>query len=94
MAAACNYSIPQSDCILDTCCLEQATVDYVVNIAGNAVYLAIFSLLLLIQLGLGIPYHTWGFLIGRSCGTILEILGYDDRLNMRNNPFDFHSFLQ
>src|ERR1700709_1421563 len=44
------------NCTVGTCPLSCAQVEYVPTLAGNAVYAAAFSLLLIAQLGLGIKY--------------------------------------
>ncbi|KFY85455.1 hypothetical protein V498_07709 [Pseudogymnoascus sp. VKM F-4517 (FW-2822)] len=51
-------------------------MDYVPTLAGNAAYAAAFGLLLIAQLGLGIKYKTWGFMVGMICGLMLEAVGY------------------
>ena len=49
--------------------------------------------MLIAQAGLGIKYHTWGFVAGMSGGLILEILGYVGRIQMNANPFTDNPFL-
>ncbi|KAL2352409.1 hypothetical protein BJ546DRAFT_1064148 [Cryomyces antarcticus] len=53
----------------------------------NALYLAIFALLLALQLGFSIHYRTWGYLGGMFGGLVLEILGYVGRTELHSNPF-------
>lgn len=93
MAAACNYTIEQYQCTLQTCCLEQATIAYIPTLSGNAAYMAIFIVILLLQLGLGVRYRVWGFLVGMFCGLLLEVLGYAGRIQIHTNPFDSNAFL-
>lgn len=94
MAAACNFTIPQYLCTLETCCLEhQATIRYLPTLVGNSTYIGIFALILVLQIGLGIRYSTWGFLVGMFCGLLLEILGYAGRVQMHSNPFNMNPFL-
>jgi len=62
-------------------------------VAGNAIYAAIFGILLVAQLGLGIKYRTWGFMVGMACGLILEVVGYVGRIMIHNDPFDFNAFI-
>ncbi|OBT62473.1 hypothetical protein VE03_07988 [Pseudogymnoascus sp. 23342-1-I1] len=68
-------------------------MDYVPTLAGNAAYAAAFGLLLVAQLGLGIKYKTWGFMVGMICGLMIEIVGYGGRIMLHNNPFDFNNFV-
>lgn len=93
MAAACNLTIPQWECTLQTCCLEQGTVRYLPTLGGNAAYAAIFALILVLQIGLGVRYRTWGFAVGMFAGLLLELLGYVGRIQMHSNIFDQDPFL-
>jgi hypothetical protein len=60
---------------------------------GNATYAALLGILMLLQIGLGIWYRTWGFMIGMASGLLLEVIGYAGRIMLHNNPFDFNNFL-
>ncbi|KAL2836708.1 sphingoid long-chain base transporter [Aspergillus pseudodeflectus] len=74
-------------CTLDTCPISLAHTTYLPNLAGNAFYMALFALLILIQLVIGIRTRTWSFMGSTICGLILEVLGYAARIKMRSNPF-------
>jgi hypothetical protein len=91
--APCNYTILQQDCTLQTCCLNQGTVNYIPTLAGSITYTAIFVLLLTSQLGLCLWYRTWTFMIGMIFGLICEILGYAGRIWMHYRIFDMNPFL-
>lgn len=80
-------------CTLDTCPMACAQMDYRPNFAGNIIFAAIFGLLFVVQLGLGIKYKTWGFRVGMICGLLLEVVGYVGRIMLYNNPFDFNNFI-
>lgn len=88
-----NYTIPSELCTLSTCSLEQANLDYVPSLAGNALYLTIFGLIIIAQIGLGYFYKTWGFAAGMFFGLVLEIIGYIARIQMHFNPFTKDPFL-
>ncbi|KAJ3180698.1 hypothetical protein HDU87_001811 [Geranomyces variabilis] len=88
-----HHTIPSSECTLDTCDLSQANLDYVPTLAGNSIYFAIFAALLVFQIGAGIKYRTWGFMVAMMGGLILECLGYIGRLMLHSNPFNFNSFI-
>lgn len=64
-----------------------AMVRCVPSLPGNAAYLALFVVLLIAHLVLGIRYRTWGFLGGVMGGIILEIVGYGARIKMHDNQF-------
>ncbi|KAF8846726.1 RTA1-domain-containing protein [Acephala macrosclerotiorum] len=83
----CNQTI----CPLST--YNQAWFSYLPSLPGNALYEALFFILLVLQLFLGIRYKTWGFLIGMVSGLILEVTGYIGRLELHFNPFKKSPFL-
>lgn len=90
---ACNYTILQTDCTLETCCLNQGTVDYIPTLAGNITYVAVCVLLFASQLGLCLWYRTWTFMVGMVFGLLCEILGYAGRIWMHYSIFDMNPFL-
>jgi hypothetical protein len=57
-------------CTLQTCDLSLSSLNYIPNLPGNALFLAIFSLLLIIQIRLGIRFRTWGFMTAMSVGLV------------------------
>jgi hypothetical protein len=86
-------TVPYSQCTLDLCPIEAAQIPYAPNLAGNVLYLSIFSAALLANLVLGIWYRTWGYLVVMTFGCVLEVLGYVGRVQMHFNPFPEDSFL-
>ncbi|CRG83358.1 Sphingoid long-chain base transporter RSB1 [Talaromyces islandicus] len=80
-------------CTLDTCPMDMAQIDYVPSLAGNLIFIAVFGLVLLGQLGLGIRYKTWSYLIAMTGGLVLEVVGYVARVQMHDNPFKSDPFL-
>lgn len=69
------------------------TVSYVPTLAGNALYLAIFVAILLVQITQGIIYRTWSYMICMIFGLVLEGIGYGSRIGMHLNPWDSNPFL-
>jgi hypothetical protein len=80
-------------CALQTCPLIYAYLMYDPSLAGNALFLAIFSFQLPIQLLLGLHYRTSGVTIAIFIGLVLEIIGYAGRIEMHFNPFLKSNFL-
>lgn len=80
-------------CTDQTCPVEWASVSYHPTLAGNALYLAIFSALLVAQVILGVLYRTWGFLIAWIFGLGLEIAGYIGRVQLSHSHFLSDPFL-
>lgn len=81
------------NCTLSTCPIEAAYVEYQPNVPGNAIFMGVFGLLLIGQIGLGFMYRTWSYMVPMVAGLILEVLGYLGRIMLHNNPFNFDSFL-
>ena len=89
-----NYTVNSSqECTLSTCSIIQAQYTYDPSLSANAALISIFSLLLVIQLVLGIYYRTVGFTIAMCCGLLLEIIGYTGRVQMHFNPFIEQPFM-
>lgn len=85
--------LPPNTCTVATCPLTCAQIRYLPTLGGNAVYAAGFGLLLIAQIGLGIKYKTWGFMVGMIFGLVLEVVGYAGRIMLHDNPFDFNNFI-
>jgi len=86
-ASGPQITVPYSDCTLQTCPIQAAQLPYDPSLAGNALYLAIFSLCCLVNIVLGLWYRTWSYLVAMVLGCMLEVLGYVGRVQMSANPF-------
>jgi hypothetical protein len=81
--------MPAAECRLDEQCLSAySSVHYLPTIPGNAVFLAIFALVLIGQVWLGIKFKSWGYMAAMIGGVVLEIVGYQARISMNIDPFD------
>lgn len=89
----CNLSIFSDECTPQTCCLDQGELRYIPTLAGNAVYAAVFGILVIPNLWLGYRSKTWSFMTWLLLGLIGEIVGYIGRIELYNNIFDFNAFL-
>ena len=91
-----NITLPfnPKTCTLDICPIEYAQISYQPSLGGNIAYAVILGLILIAQLGLGIRYKTWGFMVGMVGGLVLEVVGYAGRVMLHYNPFKFDPFLQ
>jgi hypothetical protein len=74
------------------CPVSATTYGYRPNLGGNAFFCAAFGLLALLQVGLGIRYRTWTWLIATVIGITMECLGYGGRLIMYQNPWSQSGF--
>ena len=84
---------PLANCTLALCPIEWSVFQYRPSIAANAAFIAIFGLLLAVQLFQGIWFKTWGYMACIAAGSILQIIGYVGRILLHGNPFDFNAFL-
>jgi hypothetical protein len=57
-------------CTLQTCDLSLASFRYLPTLPGNAIYSAIFGVLLIGQLWRGIQYKTWGYTTAMILGLV------------------------
>jgi hypothetical protein len=88
-----EITIPYSECTLSTCPVEIAQMPYAPNLAGNVLYMSIFSVCLVVNIGIGAWHRTWGYLVSMVFGCVLEVLGYMGRVKMHFNPFPEDPFL-
>ncbi|KAF1941692.1 RTA1-domain-containing protein [Clathrospora elynae] len=70
------------------CPVEGTIYGYYPSIGANAFFAAFFGLCLIIQIGLGIRYKTWTFMIALGLGCLGETIGYIGRIMLYNNPYD------
>lgn len=82
-------------CNLTLCDLTLASIDYIPNLAGNALYTALFAVFILVNLFWGIRYRVWGYMVAMCLGLLGEVIGYIARILLHNNPFDpsGHNFI-
>ncbi|KAL5001711.1 sphingoid long-chain base transporter [Aspergillus recurvatus] len=87
VTAPAPWITSNQQCTLQACPLSLAHTSYLPNLGGNGFYVALFALLIPVQLIVGIRTRTWSFMTGTVCGLLLEVLGYVARIEMRSNPF-------
>lgn len=80
-------SFAQCTEVTPSCPVEATTYGYYPNLGGNVFYAAFFGLLAVLQLGLGLWFRTWTFLVAVAVGAILELVGYIGRIQMHSNPW-------
>ena len=66
---------------------------YIPDLGANFLYIIIFSVFLLVQVGLGFRFRTWDYMGAILSGIILELAGYTARIFMRANPSSRTPFL-
>ncbi|KAJ5797289.1 RTA-like protein [Penicillium pulvis] len=74
------------------CPVSDTTYGYTPNLGGNIFFTAFFALLGVAQLGLGVYYRTYTFLIALGVGTFMETAGYVGRVLMHYNPWNESAF--
>lgn len=81
------------DCTFKICPPQWGYVNYQPSLGGNALFAAIFGLLILPQLYLAIRHRTIGYGISILMGIALELIGYVARILMHGDPFRRDAFL-
>ncbi|KAJ5483058.1 hypothetical protein N7539_006504 [Penicillium diatomitis] len=74
------------------CPVQATTYGYYPNLGGNIFFTAYFGVLALLQLGFGIYFRTWTFMVALGAGTLMEMAGYIGRVLMHHNPWNQGAF--
>jgi hypothetical protein len=74
------------------CPVEATTYGYYPNLGANIFFTVFFGILALFQLGIGVYYRTWTFMVAVASGAILELAGYIGRVLMHSNPWNSSAF--
>lgn len=69
------------------CIVAWGYLNYLPNVAANAIFIAIFFIGLIAQCFLGWRHRTWGYTIAMLIGTILEVVGYGGRIGLHYDVF-------
>lgn len=77
---------------LPYCPVEGTVYGYYPSLGWNAFFAAAFGLAFILQLGLGVRYKTWTYMIGVGLGCLGEAIGYIGRIQLHNNPYDNNGF--
>lgn len=84
---------PMANCTLALCPVEWSVFQYQPSLAANAIFIAIFGVLMVAHLVQGVWYKAWSYMGCIVAGCILQIIGYGGRIMLHDNPFDFNAFL-
>jgi hypothetical protein len=74
------------------CPVDFTTYGYYPNLSVNSFFVALFGILLLLQLGFGTWRRTWTFMAVLALGTFGEAVGYIGRIIMHHNPWSGAGF--
>ncbi|KAI2777411.1 RTA1 like protein-domain-containing protein [Daldinia loculata] len=80
-----------TDCVSGRC--SRIFLTYEPSLAGSAIFLALFAILIPITLALGIKYKSSVFATAVVTGLALEVVGYIGRLLLHNTPTDRSGFI-
>jgi hypothetical protein len=78
--------------VTPACPVEGTLYGYYPNLGANAFFAALFGVLLILQLILGIWKKTWTFMLAVGLGVFGEMAGYIGRLIMNKNPWSDAGF--
>lgn len=79
--------------ITEYCPVEVSVYGFYPSLEANTFFVAFFGLFALINLGLGIRYRTWSYMVALCLGCVTAVVGYVGRLIMRDNPFASAGFI-
>lgn len=74
------------------CPVSTTTYGYYPNFGGNVFFAVIYGIMGVAQLGLGVYFRSWTFMIAVCVGAFMEMAGYIGRILMNNNPWDQGAF--
>ncbi|KAJ5730640.1 uncharacterized protein N7483_005148 [Penicillium malachiteum] len=74
------------------CPVSATTYGYYPNLGGNAFFTAFFGVMGVAQVGLGVYYRTWTFMVALGIGALMEMAGYIGRILMHSNPWNEGAF--
>ncbi|KAJ6016153.1 hypothetical protein N7540_010744 [Penicillium herquei] len=83
--ATCTHVTPE-------CPVSETTYGYYPNLGGNAFFTAFFGVMGVAQVGLGVYYRTWTFMVALGIGAFMEMAGYIGRILMHSNPWNEGAF--
>lgn len=72
--------------------MAATTYGYYPNLGGNIFFTAFFGILGVFQLGWGLRYRTWTFMVALCVGALMEMAGYVGRVLMHYNPWNEDAF--
>ncbi|KAJ3497839.1 hypothetical protein NLG97_g1594 [Lecanicillium saksenae] len=84
---------PSANCTFELCTIDQSVYGYRPSLPANAIFAAIFSLIMAAHTFLGLRWKTPGYMWCMILGCIHEITGYVGRIIMWNNPWSFTGFI-
>ncbi|KIX02828.1 uncharacterized protein Z518_08771 [Rhinocladiella mackenziei CBS 650.93] len=75
------------------CPVELSVYGYRPSIPANAFFAGFFGICCIVNLGLGIRYKTWTYMIALCLACLTETIGYVGRILMHDNPFADPGFM-
>lgn len=79
--------IPDNCAEYHECIVAWGYLNYLPNVAANALFIALFFIGLVAQVFLAWRHRTWGFSTALVLGIILEVVGYGGRIGLHYNVF-------
>jgi hypothetical protein len=83
-----------ADCtaVSPLCPVQATTYGYYPNFGGNVFFTVFFGVLGVFQIGYGVYFRTWTFMVALGAGAIMEMAGYVGRVLMNSNPWNESAF--
>lgn len=82
------------DCskVTEQCPLSSSIYGYYPSLGANGFFAGLLALCFFIQVGLGIKYKTWTYMLAMTLACCAAVIGYGGRIILHNNPFDMNGF--
>lgn len=82
------------DCseVTEQCPLSSSIYGYYPSLGANGFFAGLLALCFFIQLGLGIKYKTWTYMLAMTLACCAAAIGYGGRIILHSNPFDTDGF--
>ncbi|KAM0324369.1 hypothetical protein ACHAQA_008150 [Verticillium albo-atrum] len=84
---------PDANCTLELCPIEWTVYQYRPLLGVSIMFIALYSLALLVHVYLGFRWRTWWFASFMAAGCLAEVVGYIGRVLLYSNPWSFGAFL-
>lgn len=84
---------PGVNCTLDLCPIEWTVYKHRPSLPTNAVFVALYTIALLVHTYLGIRWRSWGFMAFMIIGCVYVMIGYVGRIVLWADPWSFPGFM-
>lgn len=84
---------PQANCTLAACSPKFSVYGYIPSFAANLAFVVLFSLAMMLHMGIGAWSRSFFFMACMAAGCVDEIIGYAGRMWMSHDLWNFRAFM-